>query len=67
MILFQLTKENIFYDKSVSEVLNNNIKESHSMYNDKKFSLKLEMLINLINKEIKKDKKNAYCNLTSVN
>ncbi len=57
LILYRLSKKRLFEENALSEVLLHNIEQSHEMYKDKILSEKLKLLILMINKQIKKDKK----------
>ena len=57
LILFRLSKKKLFEENALSEVLFHNVKQSHKMYKDKILSEKLKLLILMMYKQIKKDKK----------
>ncbi len=57
LILFKFFKKKLFQDRAISEVLTQNIVQSHKMYKDTNFNHKLKSLIMMMNKQIKKDNK----------
>jgi len=55
LILRKITSKEKFYAKAASIVLKQNIKESHKMYNNPKYTEKLKSMIFFLNENLKKD------------
>jgi hypothetical protein len=55
LILRKITNKKKFYAKAASIVLKQNIKESHKMYNNPKYTEKLKSMIFFLNENLKKD------------
>lgn len=55
LIFKKITNKKKFYEKAVSVVLKQNIKDSHEMYNNPKYTKKLKSMIFFINENLKKN------------